>query len=243
MERRIDSWYCSRIGLEMPIVAYGHWGPPLLMLPTAAADYLEYERFQMIDAIKPFIDAGRLRVYSVNSVNKYALLDHNQAPHIKAALLTAYDQYIAQEVIPWIRSYSQDPGAEPVVVGISMGAFLAANTFFKHPDVLRGLIAMSGTYDVRSYFSGYHDDNVYYNNPVDYLPNLNDDYHLPRLRQRSIILFTGQGAYEDPGRTYQLSNILKTKGIQHWLDVWGHDVNHDWPWWRKALPMYLDRLF
>lgn len=243
MERRLDSWYCSRIGLEMPIVAYGHWGPPLLMLPTAAADYLEYERFQMIDALAPFIDAGRLRVYSVNSVNRWALLDHGQAPHIKAALLQAYDDYLAQEVVPWIRTYSQDPGAMPIITGISMGAYLAANTFFKHADVLRGLIAMSGTYDVRSYFTGYHDDNVYFNNPVDYLPNLNDDYHLPRLRQRSIILFTGQGAFEDPNRTYQLSNILNSKGIQHWLDVWGHDVNHDWPWWRKALPNYVDRLF
>jgi esterase/lipase superfamily enzyme len=96
---------------------------------------------------------------------------------------------------------------------------------------------------VRSYFTGYHDDNVYFNNPVDYLPNLHDDYHLPRLRDRSIILFTGQGAFEDPSRTYQLSNILNSKGIQHWLDVWGHDVNHDWPWWRQALPMYVNRLF
>jgi esterase/lipase superfamily enzyme len=243
MDRVIDQWYCSRIGLDMPIVAYGWAGPPLLMLPTAAADFLEYERFQMIDAIAPFIDAGRVRVYSVNSVNKYALLDHGQSPPVKAALLTAYDQYIAQEVVPWIRTYSGDPFAEPITVGISMGAFLAANTFLKHSDIMRGLIAMSGTYDVRSYFTGYYDDNVFFNNPVDYLPNLNDDYHLSRLRDRSIILFTGQGAYEDPGRTYQLSNILNAKGIQHWLDVWGHDVNHDWPWWRKALPIYLDRLF
>lgn len=243
MERRLDSWYCSRIGIEMPIVAYGHWGPPLLMLPTAAADYLEYERFGMIQALAPFIDAGRLRVYSINSVNRWSLLDHGQDPRIKAALLTAYDQYIAEEVVPWIRTYSQDPFAWPIITGISMGAYLAANTFLKHPDIFRGLIAMSGTYDVRDYFTGYYDDNVYFNNPVDYLPNLNDEWHLSRLRDRSIVLFTGQGEYEDPGRSYQLSNILNSKGIQHWLDVWGHDVRHDWPWWLKAMPIYINRLF
>ncbi|MCW5853017.1 MAG: esterase family protein [Anaerolineae bacterium] len=227
----------------MPIVAYGHWGPPLLMLPTAAADYLEYERFGMIQALAPFIDAGRLRVYSINSVLRWSLLDYGQAPYIKAALLTAYDQYIAEEVVPWIRTYSQDPFAWPVITGISMGAYLAANTFLKHSDILRGLIAFSGTYDIRSYFGGYHDDNVYFNNPAEYLPNLNDDYHLSRLRDRSIILYTGQGPHEDPGRTYHLSNMLNAKGIQHWLDVWGHDVAHDWPWWLKAMPIYANRLF
>ena len=45
MRRDITSWYSHNLNMDMPLVAYGHAGYPLLMFPTAAADYLEYERF------------------------------------------------------------------------------------------------------------------------------------------------------------------------------------------------------
>jgi esterase/lipase superfamily enzyme len=84
---------------------------------------------------------------------------------------------------------------------------------------------------------------VYFNNPVQYLENLNDDYFLPRLRGAdAIVILTGQGSYEAPERSRQLSGILGWKDIPHHLDVWGYDVDHDWPWWRKMLPFWLDRL-
>jgi esterase/lipase superfamily enzyme len=244
MERRITAWYSNNLGMEMPIVAYGHDGPPLLMFPTAAADYLEYERFQLIDAIQPLIEAGRLRAYSINSVNRYSLLNEKAPPHVKAELLTRYDRYIMEEVLPLIRNDTGDPQARPITTGASLGAFLSANAYFKHPDLMRGVIAMSGSYDVRSYLKGYHDDNVYFNNPVSYLSNLNDDYYLPILRRAdAIYILSGQGAYEAPERSRELSNILNSKGIPNTLDLWGHDVNHDWPWWRKMLPYYIDKIF
>ena len=244
MERRTTSWYSHNLGREMPLVAYGHAGYPLLMLPTAAADYLEYERFLLIDAIRPFIESGRVRAYSVNSVNRYSLLNEQAPPHVKAELLTRYDRYLTDEVLPLIRQDTGDGGARPVVTGASLGSTLAVNTYFRHPDLLRGVIAMSGSYDIRPSFDGYFDDNVYFNNPVQYLQNLNDDYHLPILRRAdAIIILSGQGAYEAPERSRQLSDILRSKGIPHTLDLWGHDVNHDWPWWRKMLPFYLGKLF
>jgi len=39
-----------------------------------------------------------------------------------------------------------------------------------------------------------------------------------------------------------LKHILEQKGIPHWVDIWGSDVNHDWPWWHKMLPYFLDTL-
>jgi esterase/lipase superfamily enzyme len=244
MERRTASWYSQNLGMEMPLVAYGHAGYPLLMFPTAAADYLEYERFLLVDAIKPLIEAGRVRAYSINSVNRYSLLNEEASPPWKAELLTRYDRYITDEVLPLIRKDTNDASARPLTTGASLGAFLSANAYFRHPDLLRGVIAMSGSYDIRSYLRGYHDDNVYFNNPVQYLQNLNDDYYLPLLRRAdSIYILSGQGAYEAPERSRQLSELLHAKGIPHKLDLWGHDVNHDWPWWRKMLPFYLDKLF
>lgn len=227
--------------MEMPLVAYGHAGYPLLMFPTAAADFLEYERFHLINSIKPLIDAGRVRPYSINSVNRYSLMNEQAPPPVKAVLLSRYDRYITDEVLPLIRH--ETGGLNPLTTGASLGAYLAANSYFRHPDVLRGTVPMSGSYDVRKWFDGYYDDNVYFNNPVSYLPNLNDDYYLPRLRAAdAIVILTGQGAYEAPERSRELSAILHAKGIPHTLDVWGHDVDHDWPWWRKMLPYWLDRL-
>lgn len=243
MERRLTSWYSPSLGMEMPLVAYGHAGYPLLMFPTAAADFLEYERFQLIDSIRYHIDAGRLRAYSINSVNRYSLLNEQAPPPLKAELLSRYDNYVVNEVLPLIRQDTGDGQLRPVVTGASLGAYLSANSYFRHPDLLRGVIAMSGSYDVRSWFNGYHDDNVYFNNPVQYLPNLNDDYFLPILRRAdAIVILTGQGAYEAPERSRQLADILRSKAIPHTLDVWGGDVDHDWPWWRKMLPYWLDRL-
>lgn len=244
MERRTTAWYSKNLGMEMPLVAYGHAGYPLLMFPTAAADFLEYERFQLIDAISPLIEAGRVRAYSINSVNRYSLLNEQASPQWKAELLSRYDRYVTDEVLPLIRNDTGDPRARPITTGASLGAFLSANAYFRHPDLLRGVIAMSGSYDIRSYLRGYHDDNVYFNNPAEYLPNLNDDNYLPLLRRAdAIFILSGQGAYEAPERSRQLSQLLSAKSIPHTLDLWGHDVNHDWPWWRKMLPYYLDKLF
>ena len=243
MDRRTTAWFSHNLGMEMPLVAYGHAGYPLLMFPTAAADYLEYERFLLIDALAPLIEAGRVRAYSINSVNRYSLLNDQASPPDKAELLTRYDRYVTDEVLPLIRNDTGAQHARPLVTGASLGAFLSANAYFRHPDLLRGVIAMSGSYDIRSYLDGYSDDNVYFNNPAQYLENLNDDYHLPILRRAdAIVILSGQGAYEAPGRSRQLSRILSAKGIPHALDLWGHDVNHDWPWWRKMLPYWLDRL-
>jgi esterase/lipase superfamily enzyme len=242
MERRTTAWFSQNLNIEMPLVAYGHAGHPLLMFPTAAADYLEYERFHLVDAIQPFIDNGKIRAYSINSVNKYSLLNEQMPPQMKAQLLTQFDRYITDEVLPLIRNECGED-ARPLTTGASLGAFLALNMYFKHPDLFRGVIAMSGGYDIKSYLQGHYDDNVYFNNPVDYLSNLNDGRELSLLRQAdAIFLMSGQGNYEAPERSRQLSDILNAKGIPHILDLWGKDVDHDWPWWRKMLPHTLGKL-
>jgi esterase/lipase superfamily enzyme len=203
---------------------------------------LEYERFYLVDAIKPFIERGLIRAYSINSVNRYSLLNEEMPAKLKAELLTRYDRYIVDEVLPLIRRENGED-ARPITTGASLGALLSANEYFKHPDLFGGVIAMSGSYDIRSYLEGYYDDNVFFNNPVDYLSGLNDDYFLPLLRQaNAIYILSGQGSYEDPKRSQQLSDILKSKAIPHSLELWGQDVNHDWPWWRKMLPHVLGKI-
>lgn len=243
MRRDTTSWYSHNLGTDMPLVAYGHAGYPLLMFPTAAADYLEYERFLLVDAIKPFIESGQLRAYSINSVNRYSLLNDQASPQMKIELLKRYDRYIMEEVLPLIRNECGED-ANPLTTGASLGALLSVNCYFRHPDNFRGTIAMSGSYDIGSYLKNYYDDQVYFFDPSQYVKNLNDDYHLPILKKAdSIVLVTGQGKWEAPEKTREFCSILSNKGIPHLCEVWGHDVSHDWDWWRKMLPYYLGKFF
>ena len=245
MKRNLTSWYSEPLHQEMPLAAYGHFGHPVLMLPTAAADFLEYERFKLIDSVSSFVDEGKVKLYSVNSVNDRALMNRQASGHEKMMWLNANDGYITEEVLPLIRNDCNDQNIKPFITGISLGAYLACNLFFKHSDLFAGAILLSGSYDIRNFLNGHYDENVYFNNPVDYLPKLDDHYHLPALQsgEKPIIIFSGQGAFEDADRSRRLSGILDSKGIPHWLDIWGHDVKHDWEWWLKAMPHYFGKLF
>ena len=243
MNREIHNWWSPSLNKHMDLAVYGHYGFALLMFPTWAADFLEYERFYLIDAISDFINAGKVKVFSVDSISKESWLNDYMHPHDKGVRHQHYNNYIINEVVPFI--YNHCRGQLMIVTsGASVGAFHAANMLFRRPDIFDGTIAMSGSYDIKYYTEGYYDDNCYFNSPIDYLPGLNDDYYLPMLRnKRHIYILTGQGSYEAPQRSRDLAAVLQAKGIPHYLDVWGHDMPHDWPTWRKMLPHYLGTRF
>lgn len=243
MRREIHKWWSPNLGKHMEIVIYGHYGFALLMFPTAAADFLEYERFYLIDAIAPFIEGGKCKAFSINSINNESWLNNWMNPRDKAIRHQQYNYYVTDEVVPFI--FRDCQGATPIITtGASLGALHAANSFFRRPDLFAGVIAMSGSYDLKQYTDGYYDDNCYFNSPVDYLPNLSDDTILTQMRSnKHIHIVTGQGDYESPQASIQLSDVLKSKAIPHELDLWGHDMPHDWPTWRQMLPHYLETRF
>ncbi len=243
MQREIHQWWSPSLGKDMPIVVYGDWGIPLLMFPTAAADYLEYERFNMIKAISHHIDSGKFKVFSIDSINSESWMNSHMHPAHKATRHQQYNQYIENEVIPFIHNHCQGQ-IRPITTGISFGALHAANVLFRRPDLFDGGILMSGSYDLKRYADGYFDDNIYFNSPVDFLPNLNDEWHLTQLRgKQHIHIVAGQGDYEAPDRSRELAGILWGKGIPAELDLWGHDMGHDWPTWYRMLPHYLETRF
>lgn len=243
MNKEYHSWDSPILGTTMPIVAYGHFGPPLLMFPTAAADCEEYERFYLIDAVKHHIEAGRVKVFSIDSINRHSWMNDQVHPQERARRQALYDAYVYQEVAPFIENHCNTRGIGITTSGASFGAFHALNTLLKHPDRFRATIAMSGAYDVRSFADGYYDENIYFNNPVDYLPNMNDPYILDQLRRCNINIVTGQGAYEAPHQSRRVSETLWSKGIQHNLDMWGYEWGHDWPTWRVMLEQYIPKVF
>ncbi|MCB0520997.1 MAG: esterase family protein [Lewinellaceae bacterium] len=243
MHREIHQWYSPSLNKNMEIGIWGHYGFSLLMLPTAAADYLEYERFQMMDVLADHINAGKVKVFSINSINSESWLNRHMHPRHKSIRHTQFNSYVYNEVIPFIKGKTS--ADTPIITtGASLGALHSANLFFKRPDLIDGVIAMSGVYDLQTYTNGYYDEDVYFNSPIAYLPNLNDDYHLPRLqRGRPIHIMAGSGDYESPDASRRFSEVLHSKGIPHDLDIWGHDMRHDWPTWRAMLPYVIGAKF
>jgi len=243
MNREITSWHSPSLNKEMPIAVYGHYGFALLLIPTAAADYLEYERFQMMDHLREVVDQGKVKVFSIDSINNESWLSPDTAPWYKSLRHNQWNDYVFNEVVPFVRN-NTSPETPIITCGASFGALHSMNLFLKRPDILNGVIAMSGVYDLTEYTKGHFDDDVYFNSPMHYMPNLTDHGILEQIRQsHHILIATGSGAYEDPSNSGRFARILYDKGINYELDVWGNEWTHDWPTWRAMLPHYLGTRF
>lgn len=243
MQRQITTWYSERLGNEMPVATYGWNGFALLLVPTAAADYLEYERFQLMEVLKPIIEEGKVKVFSINSINNESWLNNEMDPRHKAIRHQQFNSYVYEEVVPFIKNATS--WETPIFIcGASFGALHSMNLFLKRPDLLNGVIAMSGVYDLSEYTKGYFDDDVYFNSPQHYMPDLSDHHLLQQIRNSTHIhIFSGSGDYEDPGASRSFAGILYNKGIDYELDVWGAEWPHDWTTWRAVLPHYLHTRF
>jgi len=235
--------YSSFLNREMEFKVYGHAGKPVLVFPSSGGRFFEYEDFGMVEACKEFIDSGKIRLFTPDSIDSQSWLDTGASSGHKAYMHGLYEQYVIHELIPTVKH--QFGWFDPMgTTGCSMGGYHALNFYLKHPDVFDITIAQSGIYDVRFFTGGNMDDGVYFNSPVDYLSQMSDSWFLDQYRQGSIIISSGQGRWEDDTirDTHGMAHILHEKSIPAWVDFWGHDVDHDWTWWRIQMPYYLSHL-
>jgi esterase/lipase superfamily enzyme len=242
VRREHHSWYSHRLGRELGLAVFGHWGPPLLTFPTSGGDEGEYERQDLIGALAEFIDGGRVKIFCANTNHGDSFANEQAHPRHRSWMQRQYDEYVAQEVFPFIRSHCQDPRIGIWTMGASVGAYHAVNTLFRHPDAVKRCYALSGVYDMKRFMDDDYDDNFYFNNPVDYLANLSDPWTLGQLASCEIHIATGTGPWEHSGEAYRLSSILASRGIRHHLDDWGPQGGHDWPYWTHQMREYLKRI-
>ncbi len=242
MNVEYHKWWSRNLGQEMELKVYGNGGKPVLVFPSAGGRFYEYEDFGMVEACRPFVTAGKIFLVAVDSVDRQSWLNNEAHPADRARRHNEYDRYIVEEVAPFVRDRGHRQGW--VSTGCSMGGYHSANFFFRHPDLFDVLIALSGIYQLRRFIGDYMDDNVYFNTPLAYLPGLADPWYLDRYRNSRIVVCAGQGAWEDEmlADTLALKQILDDKQIWCWVDIWGDDVNHDWPWWRRQMRYFLHRL-
>lgn len=241
MDKRIHHWHSPALDRVMDVAVFGTAGKPVLLFPTAGGDFLEAERFKLLEVIRPLIEEGRARVYCCGSVSGDGWLNSDAAPAQKAQLQARFDAYLSRELVPWIRDDVGDPLVRLIGTGASLGAYNAVNAHAKHPDLFWLTIAMSGTYEFDRWMSGYKDETYYYNQPIYFLPNLKAGEQLDWLKRGFFLIASGAGDYEAPWESVKLGQILGSKGIPNYVDIWGRDVRHDWPTWRTMLPMFLGR--
>lgn len=230
---------------DMEFKVYGHGGKPCLVLPSQNGKYFDFENFGMVEPFASRIEAGEIQLFCIDSLDGetwdsthwdmgWRMHQHEQWIH-----------YITDEFYGIMQSIN-GTGYRAMATGCSMGAFHAVNVFLRRPDLFDYVVALSGVYDTSYLIGDYMDANVYNNSPYHYMQNMPEDhFYMDLYRQSKVIICVGQGNWEDEclASTRALEGVLKAKGIPVWFDYWGHDCYHDWPWWKKQMPYFLDKIF
>ncbi len=230
---------------DMHMMVYGHDGLPFLAFPTQDSMCHNLEEFGMIHCLSDYLENGRIRLFVVDTVDRESWSPKHWDNGQRAARQEQYFRYITEEAVPLILEWTG--GRLPMTTGMSMGANHALISFLRRPDLFSGVLALSGVYDTDVFFDGWMDETLYMSSPERFLPNMSPDHpYIALYNQKRMILCVGQGAWEEDGiRSLRyLESVFRDKGIHAWCDFWGHDVNHDWPWWfrqmRYFLPIILD---
>lgn len=239
--KTVERWFSGRIQREITVVRWGTYGRPVLVLPSAGGDAEEVERNGLVGACGQLIAEGRVKLYSADSVAGQAMIAREGSPGHRLWLLNQFHECVRREVVPAIHA---DLGGQPMDViasGASIGAFNAVALLCRYPDVFSAAVGMSGSYRIERFYDQTWTQDLYFSAPLQFLPGL-DGSQLDLLRQRFVILATGEGRWENAADSWRMASALGAKGIPNRLDNWGPDWEHDWPTWRAMLPQYLDEL-
>ena len=216
----------------MELLEFGHAGFPILVFPTSKGRFFEYEDRGMIATVAPQIENGEFHFFCVDSVDAESWYNRSIHPHHRVLRHNQYEDYLLREVVPFIRNRG---GGEFVgTTGCSFGGYHAVNLALKHPDVVTACVSMGGAFDLTSFMPHYNGQDFYFNQPLQFLPNLNDGWYWDRYQRLKLVLATGEWdiCLNDNVR---LSQALSAKSIPHQLDIWGNGTGHDWSFWQQMM--------
>ena len=240
MKREFYSKRSEVLGEDMSMLVYGEGGYPVIAFQAQDAKSNNFEDFGMIDVLAPFIEDGRIQVFSVDNLDEESWSDEGGDKGARAWRQEEYFRFVTDELIPRVHSWNNSD-LRPIAVGCSMGATHAAIAAFRRPDLFQGCIALSGVYRTSFFFGDWMDENLYNNDIPAFLTNMPTDHPYVNLyNQRQLVMCVGQGAWEEGvDDLHYIDDQLNRLGVSHWCDFWGTDVNHDWPWWRKQMPYFM----
>jgi len=242
MNREYHKWWSDSLQRDMELLVFGHAGAKVLVFPSREGRFYEYENLRIVESLKHKIEQGWLQLYCIDSV--YAESFYCGWAHPSGRILRhiAYEQYILDEVLPFMHRKNEHPCV--IAHGLSLGAYIAANIAFRHPYLFKKLVAFSGRYDLTlnvedftDLLDGFYNEDIYFNTPTHFLPNLDCAWRLSKLREMDITIVIGD---EDPflKNNEYLSSILWQKGINHQLVIWNGRA-HKGHYWRRMAPLYI----
>ncbi|PDW02038.1 esterase family protein [Candidatus Viridilinea mediisalina] len=234
MQRNYHRWHSPSLGRDMELLVFGHAGAPVIVFPTSHGRFHEFEERGMVAALGDQIEKGWFQLYCVDSVFGESWYNYTRDTDTRMWREEQYEHYLLTELLPLIRQLNPNPYL--IATGCSFGASEAVIFALRHPGVVNRVLGLSGLYDMRRFFSTYT-QGLYFHNPVDFVPNLNDAWTLDRLRSTDIILVTGR---DDPNAWSNelLSSQLWEKEVGNALRLWDGWC-HDWPYWAEMLKRYI----
>jgi esterase/lipase superfamily enzyme len=239
--KTLERWFSGRLQDEITVVRWGTLGRPVLIFPSAGGDAEEIERNGLVDACGQLLAEGRVKLYSVDSVAGQAMVARAGSPAHRMWLLNQFHECVRREVIPAIHADLGGQEMEVITGGASIGAFNAVAVLCRYPDIFSAAVGMSGSYRIERFYDHASSQDLYFSAPLQFLPGL-EGPQLDRLRQRFVVLASGEGAWEAIGDSWLMASALGDKGVPNRVDNWGQQWAHDWPTWRQMLPQYLAEL-
>jgi esterase/lipase superfamily enzyme len=236
-----ERWYSDRVQAEVTVVRWGLVGTPVLVFPSAGGDAEEIERNGLVDACGPLLAAGLVKLYSVDSVAGQAMVAKTGSVEHRMWLLNQFQEFVRAEVVPAIHADLGGQEMDIITSGASIGAFNAVAVLCRYPDVFGAAIAMSGSYRIERFYDEASSQDLYFSAPLQFVPGLSGP-QLDRLRQRFVLLASGEGDWEDVGSSWRMADCLGARGIPNRVDNWGPQWPHEWSTWRRMLPQYLREL-
>lgn len=237
--KKVSTWYSQRLERDVTLARWGETGAPLLVFPTAGGDAEEIERFHLVGAVSDLLTEGRVKVYSCDNIAGRALLAQEGTAVTRGWLQSQYLEYVLNEVVPAIRADCHDDSLEVMVAGASIGAWTALACVCRYPWVFSRALCMSGTYDLTRFIKDGDPGPAFYgSSPLHFLPQVSAE-HLGQLRERFVLLASGEGRAENIGESWDTARLLGSLGVPNRVDSWGAEWHHDWITWRAMLPKYL----
>lgn len=247
MERELYTQQSASLGTTMNVLSFGSEGYPVVVFPTKGAGCDQWEQFGMVDELTPLIDAKRIRLFCVDTVDTESWIDTEANKEYRTDRQESYYHYICDELLPLVHEvYGNE--LRPLAVGADLGATHAAIVSLRRPDLFEGCIALSGVYRTSYYFGDWMNPTLYDNDITAFLSNMEVTHDYVALyNKRHLVFCVGQGPWEEGVSDLRvLSEEFDRLGVNAWCDFWGFDVSHDWPWWKKQLdyffPIVLDEI-
>jgi esterase/lipase superfamily enzyme len=236
MDREYIAWDSPTLGRRMEMLWFGHAGRPMIWFPTSAGRFYQNEDFGLVGAVGDLVESGAIQICCVDSVDNESFYAKSLPPAQRIRRHDQYDQYLAGEVVPFVRSKART-GSRIATLGASFGAYHAVNFALRHPDLCDKAVGLSGKYDIHSFLDGYWDELCYFHCPTANVPNMDAEWAW-KLSSMDICIVTGETDNILEG-SKQMIGILSAKGIRHRGDIWAAPYGHDWPWWKVQIRSYV----